>query len=99
MAMVRRAPRGATPTRSGAPRTARRHGPVDSAHPAGLSSWLADSLTGLGWPWCRSEEPRIDADSVLRLFPGGPTRAQADSLRPIMTSAEFRRIDPREVGR
>ena len=95
--MVRRAPEGATSTRSN-PRT-RRVDPPGSTRPSRLSRWLVDALDGLGWPWCATEEPRIDADSVLRLYPTGPTEAQADSLRALMAPAEYRRLPIREVRR
>jgi hypothetical protein len=66
---------------------------------AGIGAWLADSLRGVGRLSCRSDEPRIDAESVLRLFPSGPTEAQADSFRPLMTPAEFRVLPLRLGGR
>ena len=64
------------------------------------SVWLADALAGLGRRWCVADEPRIDAASVRRLYPSGVRNSQAESLRALMTSGEFRRLDViRSTGR
>ena len=99
--MVSDAPRGAILTRSrsgGRRREAIPEVPGSSA-PASIHRWLIDALEGVGWLYQRSEEPRIDAGSVHRLYPSGPTEAQAESLRPLMSAAEFRRLHVREGRR
>jgi hypothetical protein len=66
------------------------------ARSARFSAWLTDSLAGSGRLFCSTEQPRIDAVSVERLFPQGPTEAQAESLRPLMAPGEFGRLRVRK---